>query len=306
MTIDARIHLDRCPVCDTQAGADRLALVDHFSLERFQLATCPGCGAAFLADPPSPDRIGGYYDNPLGEVMHHLPGGLFNRLRRVLLHQELKRLLAVLPAEGHVVDYGTGDGSVAAYVAAQRRPALGLDLFPPEAWQHPNIPYRQVDLNGGRIRAVDLQLDGAPPAGIIIRHVLEHLYEPRQVLSTFAKAGADHVLVVVPNLGSPWRKILGQAWCFWDPPRHLIHFTPASLRRLAQECGYRVASLETYGIDEWVSSAFRALMLRRKPGSGIPGPLWALAPKSPLAALSSAANALPGNCVIRARLERVP
>jgi hypothetical protein len=47
-------------------------------------------------------------------------------------------------------------------------------------------------------------------------------------------------LVKVPNYGSINRWVMGRRWCGFRFPDHLNYFTPARLRTMAEECGYRV------------------------------------------------------------------
>ena len=149
------------------------------------------------------------------------------------------------------------------------------------------------------------------PDAIVMRHVLEHLHEPSKVLSLFHSAGVPWVLVVVPNVDSPMARWLGEYWWHWDPPRHLLFFNADSLDRLARRCGYRVAKQRTYGIDEIVSSVFRWALIRTGAvrtdrASAGSTPLWLklLHPKSPLAALSSAAMSPIANTVLWCLMER--
>jgi hypothetical protein len=113
-----------------------------------------------------------------------------------------------------------------------------------------------VDLNGKAL-AADLLCDGAMPGAIVLRHVLEHLSEPSQVLSLCCAARVPHVPIIVPNGGATLARWLGEYWSHWDPPRHLLFFTAASLGRLVRRCGDRVVAQRTDGMDEIVTSAVR-------------------------------------------------
>jgi hypothetical protein len=53
---------------------------------------------------------------------------------------------------------------------------------------------------------------------------------------TLAPGGV--ALIKVPNHASLNRRVTGRKWCGYRYPDHLNYFTPASLRRMAEACGY--------------------------------------------------------------------
>lgn len=70
---------------------------------------------------------------------------------------------------------------------------------------------------------------------VMLWHVLEHLNDPGEVLTKIKGKLADNgrLVIAVPNFAS-FQARLGKAdWYHLDPPRHVHHFTPDSLRILA-------------------------------------------------------------------------
>jgi SAM-dependent methyltransferase len=77
--------------------------------------------------------------------------------------------------------------------------------------------------------------------------VLEHLFEPQRVVQKVAnwlKPGGIF-LVQVPNIDSAESRVFGSYWHGLELPRHLFHYSPASLKFLAQSVGLLDVSLET-------------------------------------------------------------
>ena len=78
--------------------------------------------------------------------------------------------------------------------------------------------------------------------------MLEHLYEPRKVMQRVGEwlkpGGIFYVLV--PNIDSAEARVFGTYWHGLELPRHLSHFSPESLRRLAESAGLSVVSLEPH------------------------------------------------------------
>jgi SAM-dependent methyltransferase len=77
--------------------------------------------------------------------------------------------------------------------------------------------------------------------------VLEHLHEPQRVFGKVREwlkpGGVFYVLV--PNIESAEARVFGSYWQGLELPRHLFHYSPASLRYLAKSEGLREISLVT-------------------------------------------------------------
>jgi 2-polyprenyl-3-methyl-5-hydroxy-6-metoxy-1,4-benzoquinol methylase len=115
--------------------------------------------------------------------------------------------------------------------------------------------------------------------------VLEHVYDPRQVLAKVAEwlkpSGIFYVLV--PNIDSAEARVFGSYWHGLELPRHLSHFSPKSLEFLANEVGLRKVSLETHRNPAVGTSLryvwddiFRSVGIQRTPVAcrGEAGILW--------------------------------
>ena len=120
---------------------------------------------------------------------------------------------------------------------------------PVEAWgldigESSLAPLRQLD---PRLRLVAGDLFNAElPAGyfdvITLWHVLEHTGDPVENLRRVGKLlkPGGLLLAEVPNSAGLIARICGPYWLGWDLPRHLVHFTPRTLRHAARRCGLRV------------------------------------------------------------------
>jgi SAM-dependent methyltransferase len=72
--------------------------------------------------------------------------------------------------------------------------------------------------------------------------VLEHVHHPHAAIQGAARAlrPGGWLVVVVPNLDSWGFRFFGPDWWPLELPRHLLHFTPATLRRLVEAHGLQV------------------------------------------------------------------
>ncbi len=70
--------------------------------------------------------------------------------------------------------------------------------------------------------------------------VIEHLFDPRAVLSAIARALAPRGTLVIstPNIESASRSLLGIDWAVLSPLEHVYYFSEDSLRRLLEATGF--------------------------------------------------------------------
>jgi len=73
-------------------------------------------------------------------------------------------------------------------------------------------------------------------------HVVEHVPDPvrlvRRMVDWLAPGGL--LIIEVPNADGLGARLFGRAWSGLELPRHLSHFSPATLRRAVERAGGRV------------------------------------------------------------------
>jgi SAM-dependent methyltransferase len=249
-----------CPLCKAGDRKTRWNQTDRLfrtTDRRFDIKDCPSCGVFFLSPVPEPDVLSSYYPEgywlgpPSGDdggddgaaATQQNGGGLWTRLiefyRRLVLRDHVRfvrRVLAAQAARGDdvfLLDVGCGDGSFLSACAAPK--SMGMDLS--------EGAVRHVAARG--FPAVRGGLDAAPLREgtfslITMFHVLEHVYSVDDTLGTVHRLlheGGDLVLQV-PNAASYQAKLLGGRWAGLDVPRHLLDFTPRSLRAVLRKNGF--------------------------------------------------------------------
>jgi SAM-dependent methyltransferase len=77
---------------------------------------------------------------------------------------------------------------------------------------------------------------------ITLTHVIEHLHDPLLVLRKARRwiAPGGRLVIWCPNIGSFESRLFGRLWFGLDVPRHLYHFTPATISRLLEQAGFSV------------------------------------------------------------------
>lgn len=298
--------LGQCLACTESDLSILFQTRDSESAALFTLIKCGKCGHATVENKPNSLELPGFYTSNLGNSMRTKPGPLFERLRRIRIRRDLKGILSRLGSMETIIDFGTGDGSVAAEVQRLGHRVEARDLYPLENWTIPAIPYQATDMGSTpKVEWFQVNETSIVAHSLILRHVLEHVPDPVEFLRIAGKAGVRELLVIVPNVESKWARRFGENWCMWDPPRHLNHFSRHSLSLCAKQAGYKVESETLYGIDEYVSSLWRRIALNRSPaGRNLYTRLvlHVLRPTGPLAGFSSSIAAIKGETAIRAIL----
>jgi SAM-dependent methyltransferase len=184
--------------------------------------------------------------------------------------RERKKTLKQYKQSGALLDLGCSSGSFLRSLASESWELSGIEMSADSA----RIAERS---SGAKVFVGEvLQASFAPESFDVITcfDVLEHLYEPRKVMARVAEwlkpEGIFYVLV--PNVDSAEARVFGSYWHGLELPRHLFHYSPASLKFLAESAGFREVSLETRRNPAVGTSlryvgddVFRAVGIRRKP-----------------------------------------
>ncbi len=82
-------------------------------------------------------------------------------------------------------------------------------------------------------------------------HVLEHLGNPERYLKhsrrILKKGGL--IFIAVPNIESMSFRLWGPNWLHFDVPRHLQHFSPATLSYLLKKNGFAVKGISHFSLE---------------------------------------------------------
>ena len=255
-----------CPVCAHSRTRVLLRAPDRFHgrHEKYTLLRCADCSIVWLSAPPTPEEMHrhytGEYDRQISAARHNSPQRWRDR----------KKTLAERKQSGTLLDLGCSSGSF-------------LESLPKEHWKLYGIEMSSEsariaeERTGAQVFVGDILEASFPPESfdvITCFDVFEHLYTPKQVMARVSEwlrpGGIFYVLV--PNVDSAEGRVFGTYWHGLELPRHLFHYSPTSLKFLAESAGLRAVSLETrrnpavgtslrYVCDD----VFRAVGIRRTP-----------------------------------------
>lgn len=269
------IHYAYCPACQSPSVYPVLSAKDHtVSQELFEVFHCGDCTLRFTQDVPSLQDIGPYYQS--AEYVSHsdTQKGLINQLyHRVRNHtlQTKRRLLQRVTGKqtGNLLDVGAGTGAFAHTMQQAGWKVTGLE---PDTTARNNAEQK----HGLKLLVPDevYQLPAARFDAITLWHVLEHVHDLQGYLERFftmLKPGGK-LIIAVPNYTSYDAVAYGSYWAAYDVPRHLYHFSPASMEKLGTAKGFAFEGVEPMWFD-----SFYVSMLSEKYRNGkgnMIGALW--------------------------------
>lgn len=257
-----RIHYTSCPVCGSVEWTAVFPARDYtVSREEFSLLECSRCSLRFTQDVPGPDSIGPYYKAE--EYISHTntSKGLVNQLyqlvrRRTLAGKRKKIRKYTGLQQGRVLDYGCGTGAFAHAMQQAGWSVMGLE---------PDTDARALAKKLYGLDTADtgalFDLEPASFDAITLWHVLEHVHDLKNCvrrLGELLKTGG-RLFVAVPNYTSLDASIYREYWAAYDVPRHLYHFSPASMAVLMQANGLKVVA----HLPMWYDSFYVSILSSR-------------------------------------------
>jgi SAM-dependent methyltransferase len=264
------IHHAVCPACSGSEIRENLRIKDYsVSGETFSVWHCMECGLKFTQDAPDSASIGKYYASEDYVSHTETKKGIVNRLyhavRTHTLKQKRKLVATGIRSEiPSILDYGCGTG---AFLQVMKEAGWKISGLEPDPLARKNAetlhgikPEEPARLAGFRDASFDV---------ITLWHVLEHVHDLHETLEHLRRVlKPDGVMyIAVPNHKSFDALHYGGSWAAWDLPRHLYHFSPASMRALMSGKGLTV----TNTLPMWFDAFYVSLLSEKYRKSGILG-----------------------------------
>ena len=180
---------------------------------------------------PSQDA---YWQKIIGVVMSGTPW----------LRERFRREVAGLPyqAGGRLLDVGCGSGGFLRNMQRLGWNVEGVEVDPAAVAQarSQGLPVKYGTLEDQRY--TDSTFDV-----ITLFHVIEHLFEPIEVLFECRRLlkNGGQLILITPNTKSLGHKLFRECWRGLEPPRHLYLYSPSLLLRIAQMAGFSYCSIIT-------------------------------------------------------------
>jgi SAM-dependent methyltransferase len=245
---------DACPVCGASDFTSIYSDVpDPITLDSFRVVECGACRADYTI--PRPVSLDRYYPS-----QYRAYGPFVTRVLRTLYDLRVSRWARLKPDGTSLLEIGCGPGLMLA--AFRRR---GWRVFGIERNEAAAQTARQT--LGSDVIAASI---GELPSGarfdlIVMFQVLEHIGGPVALLRECAGRLAPGGLLIanVPNFSSWQSRFAGSKWMHLDVPRHLVHYTPATMAGTFQRAGLTISVMSFTSLEHdpygWVESTISRL-----------------------------------------------
>jgi 2-polyprenyl-3-methyl-5-hydroxy-6-metoxy-1,4-benzoquinol methylase len=242
----------QCPVCGGERLSGLLACEDRLTHRgTFAICVCEACGFRFTNPYPSQEDIHVFYESDDYVPVSNTTKGLINKgyhlARRVMLRAK-RRMVSRLTGRtsGRLLDIGCGTGEFAGIMKEAGWQVQGVEPFAAareSAKARFGVPVADVPEQAGLFeKSYDL---------ITLWHVLEHAHDVNRSMREIDRllAPGGTVLIGVPNHTCYDEGVYREYWAAYDTPRHLFHFAPDTMRRLAAKHGFEVAAIRPLLFD---------------------------------------------------------
>lgn len=238
-----------CPLCSgTRSDVLRRIAVSHpVAGGTYHLHRCRACELVHLTPRLEDATLATLY----GEEFYFPEESAFSGIAEIVkaLIQDARRQVVEKRAPlGRLLDVGSGDGAFVHHMASHGWDATGLDFSPAASELATRRGLRGRYLMGS-LADHDLPLRSFD--AVTMWQVLEHIGEP------VATLGAVHALLKpggllvasVPNIEGLTATLTRERWWGLDVPRHLVHYTPATLRRVVSAAGLQVVDVRHFSLQ---------------------------------------------------------
>ena len=251
------IRYEHCPVCDSARIQQVLIAKDHtLSAESFEIWQCANCSLRFTQNVPGPDQIGSYYKSE--DYISHSETGkgvvnwLYLRVRKFTLSSKRNFIEDETGTKKrNLLDIGAGAGAFVYHMKEKGWTVEGVEPDP-QAIERAKSQY-------------GIQLKPSPELfayktssfdAVTMWHVLEHVHDLHEYIrhiKNITKHGGK-IFIAVPNYTSFDAGHYGSSWAAYDVPRHLYHFSPASMIQLMKKHGCTIVKMQPMWFDSFYVS----------------------------------------------------
>jgi 2-polyprenyl-3-methyl-5-hydroxy-6-metoxy-1,4-benzoquinol methylase len=213
----------------------------------FTIARCRRCGLAQTMPAPSAAQLDRHYPRGYHSTTKRYRGGL-DRVLSVLQRSRIRSIERLVGGAGSVLDIGCGPGRLLNQMRARGWSTRGTERSPSAAQQARDV--LQLDVRAQDVS--DIVAEGTTFDAVVLWHVAEHLHAPLEAINGIARLlrPSGVLLIAVPNFASPEARLGRAGWFHLDVPRHLVHFTPATLGAMLSASGFETVKV-THLVPEY-------------------------------------------------------
>ena len=271
--------LTSCPLCGEKGPFSiHIQCRDYLvSQEIFSVTHCASCDLLFTNPRPSLDEMSDFYQSDEyishAETVTSLQDKVYVKVKRRMLSQKLGLLKkhlnqqffgnhspdteqkrgvhSIASYRYRILDFGCGTGAFVKGAAEQGIDAIGFE---------PDFSAREVAAKQGvQVIGTETELGAIAENSfhaITLWHVIEHLHDFKNKLNHFQRLlkPGGVLFLAAPMANSSDAVMYGKYWAAWDLPRHILHFTPSTLKRAGEDSGFDYKDKNPLPFDAWYIS----------------------------------------------------
>jgi len=247
--------LTQCPLCKSGHFNNFIVVKDHaVSEESFSISKCSNCYFLFTNPRPDQQHIGQYY-NSKNYISHqdassNLTNFIYKLVRKFTLRQKVGWINENAKAKGRLLDFGCGTGYFLKAAEKDGWKVVGYEPNPTAS----SIAVKKSNLRV-HVELANLENEKKFDA-ITLFHVLEHVHDLegtlQLILSKLKQRG--NLYIAVPNHDSYDATLYKESWAALDVPRHLYHFTTATMETLAKQYNLKIKAVKPMLFDSYYVS----------------------------------------------------
>jgi SAM-dependent methyltransferase len=260
----------RCPLSGSERWevvADGVRDYEYGAPGEYRWIRFPESGLIRIEPVPTPEILALAYP-PHYHAFVARDSRLAQRLVDTARRSLARRLGRLVPPRGAVLDIGCSTGALLRDLREQVDCELFGVEYVPEAAEQARAT--GITVWSGDFESLELPPDRMDLA--ILQHVLEHVLDPLATMKrvhSVLRPGA-RVVGELPNHDSWDAKLFGRYWGGGHAPRHIWFFTPRTLRRVLESCGFvDVRIRPTPHTGHWALSIQHALRRGRTDCAGL-------------------------------------
>ena len=251
------ITYQRCPVCDSTGIQQVFTARDHtVSSQSFGIWQCAHCSLRFTQNIPEQSEIGSFYKSvnyiSHSETNKGIVNWLYLRVRKLTLSSKRRFIEEETGIKkGMLLDIGAGAGAFVHHMKQYNWNAEGVE---PDS----HAIERAKQEYGLQLHPSShlFSFQGEIFDAITMWHVLEHVHDLHGYIDhikSICKPGGK-IFIAVPNYTSFDAGHYGSSWAAFDVPRHLYHFSPASMQELMKKHNCTIEKLQPMWFDSFYVS----------------------------------------------------
>lgn len=259
--------LKNCPVCNTSSFSNYLNVEDYtVSHKQFNIQQCNSCYFLFTNPRPPAEEIGDYYKSE-EYISHHdesktLMSKVYTSVRNYTIGRKVQMINELCKTKGTLLDVGCGTGN---FIQACKQNGWMITGTEPDQ-EARNVASKRV--GAAIVDSINhKELEGKSFDIITLWHVLEHIHLLNETVDWLKEHLNPNgkIIIAVPNPQSYDAEKYGMFWAAYDVPRHLYHFTKASMKKLMENHSLKLVKI----LPMWFDSFYVSMLSTKYKGTRI-------------------------------------